>query len=103
MRKGSQVIGKPVVTFDSGERVDTVKDVLFDQETNRIVGLLVDEGGFFSKARVVRWQDVEALGPDAVIIHTRGMLMSAESVPDVNSILQRNNVTKGTKLMTTDG
>jgi len=103
MRKGSQVIGKPVVTFDSGERVVSVKDVLFDQDTNQIVGLLVDEGGLFNKAKIVRWQDVEALGPDAVIIHSREMLMTAESVPDVNSILQRNNVTKGTKLMTTDG
>src|SRR5687768_15444027 len=103
MRKGSQVIGTPVISYDTGEKVDKVQDVIFDQHGNTVLALLVDEGGWFSKARVVRWEDVQALGPDAVIIAQKGQIVSAEDVPVVKEILERNNVTKGTKIMTTDG
>jgi uncharacterized protein YrrD len=103
MRKGSQVIGTPVVTFDTGESIEKIKDIIFDQHDNRVLALLVDEGGWLSSARIVPWDEVQAVGPDAIIIPSIQTISRAESVPLVKEILNRNNVTKGTKIVTTDG
>jgi len=34
MRKGSDLIGKPVVSFDTGEQFETIQDLIFDQNNN---------------------------------------------------------------------
>jgi uncharacterized protein YrrD len=103
MRKGSDLIGKPVVTFDTGEQIDRIQDLIFDQNSNQLLGFLVDEGGWFSSARVLPLQHVQSIGPDAVIVPAKSAVVSASSVPEINRILERNNVLKGTKIMTTDG
>lgn len=103
MRKGSDLIGKPVVAFDTGEQFERIEDLIFDQNSNQLLGFLVDEGGWFSTAKVLPLQNVQSIGQDAVIIPTKAAVVSATQVPEMNRILERNNVLKGTKIMTTDG
>ncbi len=103
MRKGSDLIGKPIVAFGGGQRLETIQDVIFDQESNRLLGFVVDEGGWFSGARVLPLQNVQALGEDAVIVPSAQAITSAEALPAIRRILERNNVLKGTKILTTDG
>jgi uncharacterized protein YrrD len=103
MRKGTDLIGKPVVAFDNGEQFETIKDLLFDQENNQLLGFLVDEGGWFSSARVLPLQNIQSIGPDAIIVPAKNAVVNATQVPTINRILERNNVLKGTKIMTTDG
>ncbi|HEY0602381.1 MAG TPA: PRC-barrel domain-containing protein [Herpetosiphonaceae bacterium] len=103
MRKGTDLIGKPVVAFDTGEQFERIKDLLFDQENNQLLGFLVDEGGWFSSARVLPLQNIQTIGPDAVIVAAKNTVVNAAQVPAIQRILERNNVLKGTKIMTTDG
>lgn len=103
MLKGSDTIGLPVVTFDTGERIEKVTDVVFDHGSGKVVGFLVDEGGWFSAARVVPFESVRSVGPDALVVPSKGAVVDASAVPEVAGILRRDNVLKGTKIMTTDG
>lgn len=103
MRKGTDLIGKPVVAFDTGEQFERIKDLLFDQETNQLLGFLVDEGGWFSSARVLPLQNIQTIGRDAVIVAAKNTVVNAAQVPAIQRLLERNNVLKGTKIMTTDG
>lgn len=103
MLKGSDVIGLPVVTFDSGEKIEKVGDVIFDHSANQVLAFLVDEGGWFSSARVVPFDSVQTVGPDAVIVPGKSVIVEARQVPAVARILECDNVLKGTKIMTTDG
>jgi len=103
MRKGSDVIGKPVVSFDTGEQFETIRDLIFDQNNNQLLGFVVDEGGWFSGARVLPLHSIQALGPDAVIVPDKRSVIPADAEPTINQILERNNILKGTKIVTTDG
>lgn len=103
MRKGSDLIGKPIVAFDSGEQFERIQDLIFDQNSNQLLGFLIDEGGWFSSARVLPLQNVQSIGPDAVIVPAKNTAVNAAQVPAMQRILERNNVLKGTKIMTTDG
>jgi uncharacterized protein YrrD len=103
MRKGSDLINKLVVTYDMGERVERIKDLLFDQDSNQLLGFLVTEGGWLSSGRAILLQDVQALGPNAVVISSKDAIAKAKEVPGIKQILKRNNVLKGTRIMTTDG
>ncbi|HYF62906.1 MAG TPA: PRC-barrel domain-containing protein, partial [Herpetosiphonaceae bacterium] len=103
MRKGTDIIGKDVVAVDTGEKVQTISDLVFDQNTNQLLGFLVDEGGWFSEAKVLPLQNVQSIGPDAVLIASRAGVVEAPRVPAMHQILQRNNILKGTRVLTTDG
>jgi uncharacterized protein YrrD len=103
MRKGRDMIGKPVVAYDTGEKVETVTDLIFDQDENRLLGFLIDEGGWFSNAKVLPLNQIKAIGLDAVVVADENSIRTSSSFPDIHRVLERNNVLKGTQIMTLDG
>ncbi|PZU95791.1 MAG: hypothetical protein DCE90_11580 [Pseudanabaena sp.] len=103
MRNGKGMIGKPIVAYDSGEEFRTIVDLIFDQESNQLLGFLVDEGGWFSSALVLPLTNIQAIGADAVIVASRDAIDSAQEFPAMQSILERDNILKGTRIMTLDG
>ncbi len=103
MRKGTDLIGKPIVSFDTGERIEHIRDLIFDQTKNQLLGFVVDEGGWFSTARVLPLQNIHAIGPDTIIVRSKDAVVPADSDRVIQRILERNNVLKGTTIVTTDG
>ena len=103
MRKGRDIIGKNVVALDDGERLSSVQDLIFDHEADRLLALLVDEGGWFRAAKVVPIEAVSSFGEDAVVVESGDSVISATSNPRVAEILQGDKTLIGTTLMTTDG
>jgi uncharacterized protein YrrD len=103
MRKGNEIIGKPVVSYQSGRKIETVKDLIFDQNSNQLLGFLVREGGWFNSPRILLLKDVLAIGVDAVITTSADNVFSAKQLPEIAKILEYNNVLKGTRILTTDG
>ncbi len=103
MRKGRDMIGKPVIAYDAGDKFEVITDLIFDQVNNLLLGFLVDEGGFFTAARVLPLDQVQAIGPDAVIVPSRDSIAIAHAIPEIANVLDHNNILKGTRIMTVDG
>jgi uncharacterized protein YrrD len=103
VRKGKDIIGKPIVAYDSGEKVHTIIDLIFDQSDNSLLGFLVNEGGWLSSAKVLPLSKVKAIGVDAVIISSKGAIVPAREHDPIHKILERNNILNGTRILTTDG
>jgi uncharacterized protein YrrD len=103
VRKGKDLLGKPVVTYDSGKKIANIKDLIFSQVDNSLLGFLIEEAGLFSSARVLPLDLVKAIGADAIIIPTKDAISSARNYPDLENILENNNILNGTRVMTTDG
>ncbi len=103
MLKGSDIIGKPIFAYDTGQQIEKIEDLIFDHKSNHILGFLVAEKTWISSAKVIPLQDIHAIGPDAVIAKWKYAVVPARKLPDIKKILNRNKVLAGTKLMTTDG
>lgn len=103
MYKGRDIIGKPLVSYDKGEKFDTVEDLIFDQDSNQLLGFLVNESSWFKDARVLLLKDVQAIGFDAVITPSKEAITKASEIPAIRHILKHNNILKGTRILTMDG
>jgi uncharacterized protein YrrD len=103
MRKGSDLIGLPIVAFDTGSRMDAVEDVVFDHDSNRVLGVIVDDGGWLRSARVVPFGDLQAVGPDALIVGSAAAVRGRDDAHEIRPVFEGGNVLKGTRIMTTDG
>jgi uncharacterized protein YrrD len=103
MRKGTEIIGKSVIAFDTGEKFETVLDLIFDQNSNRILGFLVDEAGWFRTSNVIPLSSVQSIGPDAIIVPSKSAEVPASQIQQIDRVLEHNNIMKGTKIVSTDG
>ncbi len=103
MRKGTDIIGKDVVALNSGAKLNSINDLVFDQDANQVLGFVVDEGGWSSNAKVIPLQAIHSIGPDALIVADASAIVDAGRIPEIYAILERDNVLNGTTLMTTDG
>ncbi|MGB3204871.1 MAG: PRC-barrel domain-containing protein [Crinalium sp.] len=103
MLKGSDIIGKPIITYDTGKQIEKVTDLIFDHNTNYILAFLVSDSGWFNAAKVIPIEEVHAIGTDAVIVKWKFAVVAAKKIREVKKILNCNHVLKDTRVMTTDG
>lgn len=70
LMRASEVGALPVVTIDGGEDVAEIKDVVYDGANHTLIGFTLNKRGWFSGSMkaVLAADDVEGIGPDAVMI-----------------------------------
>ncbi|MDQ3015032.1 MAG: PRC-barrel domain-containing protein [bacterium] len=103
MTKGKHIIGKTIITLDTGEIIDKVQDVIFDSQNNKIMAFLVDEGGMMKSARVLPFENAKRIGEDSITVESINAVVSAERVRSIQEFVASNNILIGTKVMTEDG
>lgn len=79
----TQIRGLPVVTVRGGEDVAEVRDVIYDPTAGTLVGLTLNQRGFFSGRRreVLPSSSVHAIGPHAVMIMDESALVAPDDAP----------------------
>jgi uncharacterized protein YrrD len=103
MRKGSDVIDKVVVAYDTGKKIVRIIDLIFDQKHNQLLGFLVAEKGLFRDAKVISWEEVQAIGLDAIVVNSKKSVVKAHRVPAIKEILHQNIVLRKKRILTTEG
>lgn len=102
--KANNVIGLKVVTLETGKEVTKIEDVVYDPRDNMVKALVIDEGGWFSDAKVILFEDIKSIGEDAVIIESEERVRTASEVSSrvANIAREEQNLTK-TKIITEEG
>ena len=102
--KGNSVINLPVITVDNGKKLSRIKDLIYDAKNNQLKALLIDEGGWFSGAKVIPYANIERIGKDAVIIKSENMIRKASEFGEKLSHIGDNEkyLTK-TRIITESG
>lgn len=103
MRKGEDANGLLVITRDTGKKVGKVEDLVVDDQGSRILGILVDEAGWFREAKVVPWPSFRTIGVDVVIIDEEASAKKASDVPEMSQAMEGGNALVGAQVTTTDG
>ncbi|WP_425148155.1 PRC-barrel domain-containing protein [Deinococcus sp.] len=103
MLKGKELIGRKIVTLDGADQVDSVHDLIFDEQGNRVMALLIDEGGWFHAAKVLLYSSVRSVGEDAVMIDDISEVISANDDSTVSAAMHSKVGLIGLNLITSDG
>jgi uncharacterized protein YrrD len=103
MKYASDIVGLPVVSHATGERIHEVKDLLYDESQHNVLGLLVEEGGWLSKALAVPFSAITSIGADAVIIPSKDAVVEAAADERMSAASRRTVAVKGKQVMSEDG
>ena len=102
---GSAIRGLPVVTIGGGEDVAEVRDVIYNPEAGRVVGLTLNKRGFLAgrSREVLPAEAIHAIGRDAVMVDDETSLILPEDAPaDVGAPPSGRDVT-GDQVLTEQG
>jgi uncharacterized protein YrrD len=108
--KVKDIIGKPVIAYDSGERIETVVAPIFDRDENCLLGFLVDRDGWFSNPKVLPLYLVQAIRQsrrytnkaDAIIIPWKESIAPASDYATIHDVLEQNNSLNSDHILTND-
>jgi uncharacterized protein YrrD len=100
--KLKDIIGKPVVADDSGEKIETVVAPIFDREENCLLGFLVDQDGWFSNPKVLPLYLVKSIEADAIIIPWKESIAPASNYATIQDVLEQNNHLDSTHILTNE-
>ncbi|GGO41065.1 PRC-barrel domain-containing protein [Deinococcus humi] len=103
MIKAKDILGRQIVALDSGQHIDSVHDLIFDHQANEVLGLLVDEGGWFRAAKVVPFEMIRAIGEDAIMIDSADHVTTTRQDDRLADVLDSKISLIGLTLLTTDG
>ncbi len=81
-RSGAELTGLAVVTLAGGERLGRLADILFDAQTGRVAGFLVNIGGLHLHPRFLPVASVQSLGTDALTVTGADALSDRAPAPD---------------------
>jgi sporulation protein YlmC with PRC-barrel domain len=65
----SEIIGKPIVSAETGDRLGSVSDALVEDGGVKVVALVI-RSGMLAKDRVLPFRDIQTLGGDTVLART---------------------------------
>jgi len=102
LRKAQDVINLPVIDVSTGKQRGTVKDLVLDSNL-QVLGMIVDRRNWFSAARFLPWEDILAIGTDAVTIAGVQVLRSLEEWKNTGTLLSGERRMKGLPVITRDG
>ena len=103
MLKSSDVVGKPVLRKEIDKKTEAIQDIIFDPEAKRILGFVVDEGGWFKEARIILWEGIERIDDMGVSLLSEKHLIPANYAPPIKEMMEQGNTLFQTKVITTTG
>lgn len=103
MRRGSDLIGKLVVAYNTGKGIARAWDLIFDQTSNQLLGFLLSEEDWLRSSQIILLSDVMAIGLDAIVVPSKKTVVKAKNIPHIRQVLESNIVLRGTQIMTTQG
>jgi uncharacterized protein YrrD len=102
MRKANELIGKSIVHQASGERLGSVRDLVFEPDASKVAAILVDGGNLFREARVINWGAVASIG-DVVMVTGDAPVQRASDAPEVSDELRQDAQISGTAIVSETG
>jgi uncharacterized protein YrrD len=102
MWKVTELIGRSIVSSNSGDKLGSVADVLLHPDSHQVVGLVV-AGGMLSAEQVLPYAEVQTLGGDAVIARTSTGLITAKEWHSQPVVATRTSALKKLPVLTASG
>jgi len=102
LRKVSELIGLPVVSKETGKKVSTIKEIIYSDRRNKIIGFIVNEGNIFREAKLVQFKNVYSIGNDAVVIENKNLIEKSTLLPEMSQLIDEKKTSED-EILTEDG
>ncbi len=103
MLKGREIISLPVVALNNGKQVGEVKDLVYDINENRVVGYLVENGGWLRNSKGFLHEDICRREDESLIITDESAIKPVKSIPALKQTIVAKSDIRGRRVEYEDG
>jgi uncharacterized protein YrrD len=103
MRRVSELVGKTVVTSDTGEDVGRAADILVSDDGARVVGVVITHGVLANEKGVLPFDQVQSLGRDVIVAKGEPPVLDAHQWADEGVATIRSSSFRHKRIVTSDG
>jgi uncharacterized protein YrrD len=103
--KASSMGNLPIITINDGKKISKVRDIIYDGQSNQVKALLIDEKGWFKGAKILLLNNINSIGPDAVIIDDEDCFVYSDELNENNTsvIVDDHNFLTKNQVITESG
>ncbi len=99
----SQLIGRPVITFDEAEPLGIVRDPIIDPSNGKVIGYFFGHGFLHMRQDVLAADDITAYDPTRLVVNSFDVIRKAEDEPKIRAILKKKIAVLGAHVLTESG
>ncbi|MBZ4645551.1 MAG: hypothetical protein PWR27_1890 [Petroclostridium sp.] len=83
MLKFSEIIGLPVISISTGNRIGVVKDIIFISTTKKILALIINNKKIMSNTKAIKVEDIVKAGRSAILVKDEKCVISLDQLPQL--------------------
>ncbi|MTI66455.1 MAG: hypothetical protein FH753_07620 [Firmicutes bacterium] len=103
MKKASRLLELYVLSKKTGEKIASIKDIIYSKHKQRILGFIVKENNIFKGNKVIRFKNIKAFGDDVLMVKDKKSIERTESIPEIFNIIKEGNDIIGEEVLCEDG
>lgn len=103
MLKGRELLSLPVVTLKDRIQIGEVKDLIYDYSKNKIIGYLIEPGGWLRDGKGFLHIDLVKREDDCLIVNDESVVRKLSTIPELKGIQHNKNDLRGLRVEQEDG
>jgi uncharacterized protein YrrD len=103
MLKGREILSLPVVTLKDRTQIGEVKDLIYDHSINKIIGYLIEPGGWLRDGKGFLHIDLVRLEDDCLVVNDESVVKKLSTIPELKEIQNNKNDLRGLRVEHEDG
>lgn len=103
MLKGRELLSLPVVTLKDRTQIGEVKDLIYDHSINKIVGYLIEPGGWLRDGKGFLHSELVKLEDDCLVVNDETVVRKLSTIPELKEIQNNKNDLRGLRVEHEDG
>src|SRR6476661_3252735 len=102
MRKAKSLLGLNIITQLEGKNLGTVRDLIFDENSHKLIALLLSDRELFGMidATVIPWTQVREIGHNAIMVPSEEVILKAHADPIIAESYDQKRKLDGKKVTT---
>ncbi len=86
IKRGSEIIGLPVICLDENYKSMEIKDIVYDPISYELIALVIEEGKYFHEKKIVRIENIKNIEEEAVTVYTKAYIEKVQINPTLHSM-----------------
>lgn len=103
MLKGREILSLPVVSLDDRKEIGEVKDIIYNPVESKILGYLVDSGGWFTEAKGFPHSELIKMEEDCLVIRNESVIKKISLIREIKNAIDGKVDIRGFKVECEDG
>ncbi len=103
MRSSDELLGLPVMDLSTGEQTGAVRKLIFNRDQDKLLGIVIDEGGWFKEAKIIPFEAIGSIGEHAITIADTAAVTRVEEQVRLRRVIEENASLQGLRVITESG